>query len=114
MIDLETLCAEANARLRRSIAKSAGQHKRHIRKLAERLMEDGQPRVNPTGTFGAAGMLRPWTVPAEIPHIGESGVPVGLTLEMRPQQIAQFWRTLDRDLDLKLYTPARERTTTGD
>ena len=101
-LDLETLCAQANARLRQSIAKSAGQHKRHIRKLAERLMEDGQPRVIPTGTFGG-GVLRPWVVSGEIPHIGESGVPVGCALDMRTQHI-----------NLKLYTPARERTTTGD
>lgn len=40
MTDLETMCADANARLRQSIAKSAGQHLRHFRALVERVKQE--------------------------------------------------------------------------
>ena len=69
----------------------------------DRLMVDLSTKDLAEAALYMEARLRPWVVSGEIPHIGESGVPVGCALDMRTQHI-----------NLKLYTPARERTTTGD
>lgn len=94
MIDLDAMCTAANARLRKSIANSVGQHKRHMRKMAEsmkphpevfRIYSDYKDASNwRRMEFAQRGLYQqPWT----------------------PESIKHFLATSDSYSDLRIYTP---------